>query len=245
MSGQQTDPTLLLQLLQSMKEMLVKQEERLNTIEYSHNLSEINSPPSSNTTRIISDLSRRIPEFSFHPSSETSFTDWFSRYELIFTIDGEQLDDKSRLRLLTEKLDTETYRRFESHILPKLSKELTFDEAVTTLKSLFEVSTSIFTRQYLCWTSEFDKNSLEDDQSYGDRINERFHKVMDKIDLEGYKVLRFLVGLQGRDDQEHLLYLLSYADSLKNAKEKITLQGMVDKLKKHFQTRRTTRSEGF
>lgn len=184
-------------------------------------------------TALISDIERRIPIFSFDPETEFTFADWYSRYEQILTEDGSSLDEKTRRRVLTEKLDGDCYRRLVNHILPKKPVDLTYNETVDILKEIFDIPVSLFTRQYTCWTEELDKSPLEDDQQYGDRINERFHKVMENVDIEGQKVLRFLVGLKRKEDAEHLPNLLAFADRMTgSANGKVTLQEVIRELKK-------------
>ena len=183
-------------------------------------------------TSLISDLAKRIPTFSFNPETETTFNDWFSRYEQIFVEDGVDLDDKTRLRVLLEKLDPECWNRFCSHILPDKPNDLTFKDAVDKLKTIFDIPMSIFTKRYLCWTSDLDKNPGEDDQAYGDRVNEKLHKNMENITIDELKVLRYFIGLKTNEDKEHLPYLLSYADRLTAEKKTVKLQDVINELKR-------------
>ena len=80
-------------------------------------------------TALISDIERRIPVFSFNPETEFTFGDWYARYEQILTEDGSSLDEKTRSRVLTEKLDADCYRRLVNHVLPKKPADLTYSSA--------------------------------------------------------------------------------------------------------------------
>ncbi|KIH46324.1 hypothetical protein ANCDUO_23627 [Ancylostoma duodenale] len=85
---------------------------------------------------------------------------WYTRYKEVFVEDAKQLTESARVRLLYEKLDAETFERYQRHVLPKEVTSIGFEETLETVKQLFDVKTSEFTLRYQCLKLE--KSDTED-----------------------------------------------------------------------------------
>ncbi|KIH64219.1 hypothetical protein ANCDUO_05476 [Ancylostoma duodenale] len=149
--------------------------------------SEVASVPS-----MMSALSHRIEKFVFDPETEMRFTRWYTRYKEVFVEDARQLTESARVRLLCEKLDADTFERYQRHVLPKEVTSIGFEETVATLKELFDVKTSEFTLRYQCLKLE--KSDTEDYLVYTGRsqreaeIRQRLIAVLDREYKAGRKV---------------------------------------------------------
>ncbi|KIH69314.1 hypothetical protein ANCDUO_00342 [Ancylostoma duodenale] len=97
---------------------------------------------------VMSALSNRIEKIVLDPETDMAFSKWYARYKDVFVEDAMQLTESARVRLLCEKLDSETFERYQRHDLPKEVTAIGFEETVQTLKQLFDVKTSEFTMRY-------------------------------------------------------------------------------------------------
>nr|CDJ91783.1 Conserved hypothetical protein [Haemonchus contortus] len=76
----------------------------------------------------------------------------------ISTVDAQMLDELTRVRLLLHRLDATAYGKCSNYILPGTQRDVTFEEAVSTLMSLFGPQQSLFGRRYACMKLTKDPN---------------------------------------------------------------------------------------
>uniref|UniRef100_A0A8R1IP83 DUF7083 domain-containing protein n=1 Tax=Caenorhabditis japonica TaxID=281687 RepID=A0A8R1IP83_CAEJA len=99
-------------------------------------------------TSILNSLNGRIATFKYNSEDGETFDRWFGRYEDVIKVDGAQLDDASKTRLLVTKLDKHEAEQFRNHILPKMPAEVNFEDTVAMLKKLFNETKSLTRLRY-------------------------------------------------------------------------------------------------
>lgn len=158
-------------------------------------LQRLAAPAQPNPEQTLEALSTNISEFVFDPENGITFERWFARYTDLFESDARHLDDAAKVRLLLRKLDTASHSRYLNYILPKLAKDVTFEDTVKTLKKIFGEQTSLFRRRFQCL--QLSKSEGDDVITYGGRVNracEDFDFANLKIDQ--FKCLVFVSGLK-------------------------------------------------
>jgi hypothetical protein len=164
------------------------------------------------STKIMANLSARIAKFVPDAEMELCFSRWFQRHESIFTEDGVSLDDKSRARLLLEKLDSDSFDKYQQFILPEVPSKFGFDDTVMKLKSLFDRKQSLFTQRYQ--TLRIEKSPGEDLLSYTARVNEQCEKSeIGKLKSNELKCLLWVFGLKHASEAELVKRLIMYLDN--------------------------------
>lgn len=98
------------------------------------------------------------------------FTKWYSRSKEFFVEDAKQVNESARVRLLREKVDGETFERYQRHVLPKEVIAIVFEETVATLTELSDVKPSEFTIIYQ--SLKLEKRDSEEYLIYTGRVNE-------------------------------------------------------------------------
>ncbi|CAH8624674.1 unnamed protein product [Dicrocoelium dendriticum] len=172
-------------------------------------------------------LTNSITEFHYDADSESTFEAWFKRWEDMFQTDFSRQDDSWKVRLLLRKLGTNEHTRFLDHILPKEPKDITFNEAVATLKEIFGESTSLFSIRYQCL--KIVKRDTDDYGALADMVNrecERF-KLRCLTD-DQFKCLIFVSALQSPRDAEIRTRLLANLDQDPD----LTLKSLVGECKR-------------
>ncbi|CAB3406107.1 unnamed protein product [Caenorhabditis bovis] len=97
-------------------------------------------------TNIINSLSNLISTFHYCPDDGETFDAWFDRNHDIIEIDGKDLDDATRIRIVVSKLENKKAEQFRSFILPKTPADVNFN--VATLKKLFNQTKSLARLRY-------------------------------------------------------------------------------------------------
>uniref|UniRef100_A0A915CN36 DUF7083 domain-containing protein n=1 Tax=Ditylenchus dipsaci TaxID=166011 RepID=A0A915CN36_9BILA len=100
--------------------------------------------------RLMQSLSLRLSEFVYDPDENDTFDRWYARYQDVFTADAEVLDDATKARLLVSRLGKTEFQRFANNILPQQPRDISFDDTVAKLQSLFAPTHSLFNRRYKC-----------------------------------------------------------------------------------------------
>ncbi|XP_055590190.1 uncharacterized protein K02A2.6-like [Uranotaenia lowii] len=175
---------------------------------------------------VLDSLASNITEFVYEPANQCTFDSWFSRYADLFEKDAAQLDDAAKVRLLLRKLNPAAHERYTSYILPKLSKEFSFDATVTKLKAIFGTPVSTFHRRYQCLQTIKDEN--EDFISYSCKVNRACVDFkLQELKEDQFKCLIFVCGLKAAKDSDIRMRLLSEI----NETHDITLEKVVEECK--------------
>ncbi|XP_055622803.1 uncharacterized protein K02A2.6-like [Toxorhynchites rutilus septentrionalis] len=152
---------------------------------------------------VLDSLASNITEFAYDLEKDCSFESWFSRYADLFEKDASKLDDGAKVRLLLRKLNPAAHERYSSFILPKLSKEFTFEETIAKLKTIFGSPVSTFHRRVNRACVDFKLQELKEDQ---------------------FKALIYVCGLKSAKDADIRMRLLSKI----NETQDITLEKIVE-----------------
>lgn len=178
-------------------------------------ITNIAHPPetsAANPTKHFDTLAGRITPFSYDPEADVTFEAWYHRREDIFTVDASSLDEPSKVRLLLHKLDAVSYEKFSNYILPRTPKEVSFDQAVKTLKDLFGPQQSLFSARYACM--KLVKNPKDDFATYAGHVNRECAKFkLAECDDNQFKCLIFVCGLHAPEDAFIRLKLLDKIDA--------------------------------
>lgn len=136
-------------------------------------------------------LAARVAQFKYEPEADVAFEAWYRRHDDIFTIDAQRLDEATRVRLLLHKLDAAAYEKYVNYILPKTPRDVTFDDAVSTLKDLFGPQQSLFSIRYACM--KLSKDPKDDFATYAGRVNRECGRFkLSECDDNQFKCLIFV-----------------------------------------------------
>lgn len=137
----------------------------------------------------------------FTPEPNSTFGQWYGRYEAVFTTDAASLDDQAKARLLLRNLSQDAYNKFVALILPQTPGELSFNETVAKLKTIYGEPKSRFQKRYDCLNVE--KYSMEDFVTYGARVNRMCEEfLISTIRPDEFKALMFTIGLKSDADAD-------------------------------------------
>uniref|UniRef100_A0A5S6R6A2 RNA-directed DNA polymerase n=1 Tax=Trichuris muris TaxID=70415 RepID=A0A5S6R6A2_TRIMR len=157
-------------------------------------------------------LAASVAEFAYDPDNGITFEAWFKRFEGIFTVDCAALEDKAKVRFLLRKLTTDVHDKYCSFILPKKPDDFSFDEAVTSLKELFKLQVSLFSKRYSCL--KLVKREVDDFVTYAGTVNRACEDFQfGSLTVDQFKCLIFICGLQAPHDSELRLRLLNKLES--------------------------------
>uniref|UniRef100_A0A914VH67 CCHC-type domain-containing protein n=1 Tax=Plectus sambesii TaxID=2011161 RepID=A0A914VH67_9BILA len=148
---------------------------------------------------IMQSVSQCIIEFEFDPDNDVTFENWYKRFEGTLNVDGLNLDEKSRVRLLVSKLHTTVFAKYANHILPQTPWDINFDETVNILTKLFDKPHSLFHGRYRCLTIFKDED--DDMMSYTRIVNKQCKQFkLADLTIDQFKCLMFACGLQSTAD---------------------------------------------
>ncbi|XP_062538831.1 uncharacterized protein K02A2.6-like [Armigeres subalbatus] len=229
-TGDQPFKETILQLFRNQHSLMTRMAKQMASIQ--GNIQNI-----SRNELILDSLASNITEFAYNLKKGSSFDAWFSRYADLFEKDASKLDDDAKVRLLLRKLNPAAHVRYTSFILPKLSKEYSFEETVAKLKTIFGSPVSTFHRRYQCLQTTKDEN--EDFISYSCKVNRACvdFKLQEKLVKEDqFKCLIFVCGLRLPKDADIRMRLLSKI----NETQDITLEEVVEECKSLINLKKDT-----
>ena len=87
-------------------ELVVNQQEQIQLLKRTGQASQPGSE------KIIESLATGIEDFYYDPDGGVFFDAWFARYEDVFKVDGKNLDDPAKVRLLLRKIGTQFHERY-------------------------------------------------------------------------------------------------------------------------------------
>lgn len=174
------------------------------------------------TELIVESLSNSITEFSYDPEAGLIFDSWFARYEDLFSVDAKELDDAAKVRLLLRKINTIAHDKYVNFILPKHSRDFTFEETIEKLKKMFGRQTTLFNARYQCLSVT--KKSFDDFVTYAGIVNKNCENFkLNTLTPDEFKSLIFVCGLQSSHDSDIRTRLLS---KMENEKTPMTLESL-------------------
>jgi len=132
--------------------LLQQQQEFMNTVlnNTSTSLSKTTTTVRSTSEKLMDTLSNSISTFIYDPENGLIFNEWYDRYEDVLIIDGKDLDDASKVRLLLRKLDESAHNRYSNYILPKKPRDNSLEITTKTLKEIFGWKISLFSTRFQC-----------------------------------------------------------------------------------------------
>lgn len=153
-------------------------------------------------------LADAMEKFSYDPENNAIFETWYARYQTIFTTDVLEWPEPEKIQLLLQKFSTTDYQRFADSILPQVPSDLTLEEAVKLLKTMFGFTETKFSMRFKCFSVR--REESESYREYGARIN----KLGEKFDVANFtaddcKTLLFVSGLKNPSDSLILEKLLN------------------------------------
>ncbi|XP_055622692.1 uncharacterized protein K02A2.6-like [Toxorhynchites rutilus septentrionalis] len=206
-------------------ELVASQQEQIQLL---NQTGQANQPGSE---KIIESLATGIEDFYYDPDGGVFFDAWFAHYEDIFKVDGKNLDDLAKVRLLLRKMGTKFHERYVNSILPKHPRDFGLDDTVKKLKKLFGRQTSLFNDRYRCL--QYVKNEADDFSSYAASVNKHCEAFqLTKLTDDQFKALRFVCGLQSPRDADIRTRLIGKLEAEEHAPladgTKLTLENLVE-----------------
>lgn len=206
-------------------ELVASQQEQILQL---NRTGQVNQPGSE---KIIESLATGIEDFYYDPDGGIFFDAWYARYEDVFKIDGKDLDDQAKVRLLLRKIGTQFHERYVNSILPNHPRDFGLDETVKKLKKLYGRKTSLFNDRYRCL--QYIKNDADDFSSYAASVNKHCEAFqLSKLSDDQFKALRFVCGLQSPRDADIRTRLIGKLEAEENAPpaegSKLTLENLVE-----------------
>ncbi|XP_054746058.1 uncharacterized protein K02A2.6-like [Anastrepha obliqua] len=190
-------------------------------------------PVENSKEQLMASLAKSIAEFCYDATNALTFDTWYARHEDVFLVDGKDLDEASRVRLLMRKLNPIAYNKYATYILPKNPRDFTFEETISKLGEMFGANESLFSIRYKCL--QISKNQQEDLVSYAARVNAQCDKFrLSELSADQFKCLIYVFGLQAHteadirikilakleeDSQQTLNSLVSHAQKFINLKK--------------------------
>ncbi|XP_053687312.1 uncharacterized protein K02A2.6-like [Sabethes cyaneus] len=218
----------ILQILNNQHALMARLSEQMTAIQG-------NVQAANRNELILDSLASNITDFVYDGETGCSFDAWFARYADLFEKDAGQLTDDAKVRLLLRKLSPAAHERYTSFILPKLSREYSFEETVAKLKTIFGTPVSIFYRRYQCLQTMKDEN--EDFITYSCKVNRACVDFkLQELQEEKFKCLIFVCGLKSPNDSDIRMRLLSKINETNN----ITLEKVVEECKSLINLKRDT-----
>lgn len=152
-----------------------------------------------------------ITEFTYNLENDSTFENWFSRFEELFS-NEKKLDDNAKVRLLLLKLDTSAHKTYVNYILPDKQTDYTFVQTVATLKEIFGRQETEFSRRYDCLNTT--KRDDMDILTYYNLINKSCEKFdITNVTVEQFKCLMFVMGLKSSTEKDIRARLLMKLDA--------------------------------
>lgn len=148
------------------------------------------------------------------PEENETFEHWFSRHEATFS--KSNIDDKTKIIMLMQKLSQSDYKKLADRILPKPT-DLNFNDVIKRLTEIFE-RRNLFQKE---WTFilrykvfQVEKKENKDYTSYAVRINAKCENFdVRKCSPDDLKMLVFVKGLNKPQDATALKKLLEKLDT--------------------------------
>jgi transposase InsO family protein len=195
-------------------------------------------PPRTNTAELLATLSQRIKQkFDVDVDGAYSFSVWYGRYRDLFLVDGADLDDQAKVRLLLEQLSDSVHESYKRQVLPVEPYTMSFDETLVKLKELYDTEMSSFTLRYQCLKLEklCDESLLD----YTGRVNEACENAkVHEMKSDDIKCLLWIFGLKGSNDVDMRQRLLLYLDKQRANDKVVTLQALQKEAQRYLTMKR-------
>ncbi|VDP19415.1 unnamed protein product [Schistosoma margrebowiei] len=212
-------------ILQQQQEQLDAQMRLLETLTQQLNIHCSSSHTISSTS--CDAVASSIPEFIYDPESGSTFLTWFKPWEDTLRTGFCNQDDAWKTRLLVRKLGSNEHAHYTGHILPKLPRELSFEETVTQLSEIFGESSSLFSIRYQCLNLV--KREADEYGVLADIVNRECEQLkLRSLTEDQFKCLIFIKALQSPQDAEIRTRLLTRLDQDPN----VTLRTLTDDCKR-------------
>ncbi|XP_073841558.1 uncharacterized protein [Musca autumnalis] len=195
LAEQQAAMNLQTQLLQQLTNLLQAQS--------TGNTKDATSPSTSKAA-LMESLSHSMTDFVYEPESGLIFQAWYNRYQHVFEKEAQSLDDHDKVALLWRKMSNSVHERFRNYVLPKNPTEMSLKDTLEKLNKLFG----------------------EDYKEYAGRVNLQCELFkLNEMQVDQFKCLIYVLGLQSSKDNDIRLRLLKLLDE---AKDSTTLDTLVD-----------------
>ncbi|XP_073811850.1 uncharacterized protein [Musca autumnalis] len=215
LAEQQAAMNLQTQLLQQLTNLLQAQS--------TGNTKDATSPSTSKAA-LMESLSHSMTDFVYEPESGLIFQAWYNRYQHVFEKEAQSLDDHDKVALLWRKMSNSVHERFRNYVLPKNPTEMSLKDTLEKLNKLFGKVETQVSQRYKCL--QMKKLEGEDYKEYAGRVNLQCELFkLNEMQVDQFKCLIYVLGLQSSKDNDIRLRLLKLLDE---AKDSTTLDTLVD-----------------
>ena len=194
---------------------------------------------SSNKEMLMSSLGARIESFRYMPEDDLTFESWWLRYGSVVEQDGSQLSEDAKVRLLVSKLQTCEFNRFCDAVKPKGPYDSSLPDTLSTLKSLFTSTKSLFMKRYECF--QLKQKVGQDILQFGATVNGSCESAKPPIGANALKCLVFLSGLHS-DFHELRIKCLQKLEAAESENKDLKLDELLEECKKHLTLKENVRS---
>ncbi|XP_040175263.1 uncharacterized protein K02A2.6-like [Anopheles arabiensis] len=224
-AGSSPDSAMIYQMLQLMQKQMAQQQQMMSQLMQLHPLPQTSQPqqhsqqqsfvpqqqsfvPQQQPELTMDALASSISEFRYEAELDVTFSAWFSRYDDLFKQDASRLDDAVKVRLLVRKLGTTEHSRYTSFILPRVPRDVSFQDTVSILSSLFGRAESLFSKRYKCM--KLTKAQSEDIFTFICRVNRScVDYQFSSMSENQFKCLTLVCGLKDEADSDIRTRLLA------------------------------------
>ncbi|EFO84383.1 hypothetical protein CRE_19883 [Caenorhabditis remanei] len=187
--------------------------------------------------RLMAELSKRIPKFSYSLSEPDSFKRWIARNELIFTEDGADLTERERTRLLIGCLEEATYQRYidaqrdETDVF-----DIGYENTVKALHKVFGGHRSMMIRRQKCLEISRSSGMYGDPLEYTNSVGEAVMEAkLSSMTSDDWSIFLFLRGLDMPGDAKAKVWLMQFVEQSEKSGQKLKLADVHDEWCRYMQ----------
>lgn len=172
-------------------------------------------------------IANSITEFVYDPENGITFQAYFRRFETIFNKRCETWSDEQKVGLLLQKLGPNESTKYTNLLLPRKPDEVSFQETIKTLTSMFGERSSLFHTRFSCLNIV--KQNDDDFVTYAGKVNQECERfLLHELTIDMFKCLVFVKGLTDSRDKDVRSKILSKMEQSPD----ITLQKATEEAQK-------------
>uniref|UniRef100_A0A1I8B8D7 CCHC-type domain-containing protein n=1 Tax=Meloidogyne hapla TaxID=6305 RepID=A0A1I8B8D7_MELHA len=176
-------------------------------------------------------LSGLISEFEFNALRGMTFESWFGKHSSYFEIEGKELPESVKVRLLVSKLGPEEYAQFERKMLPVKLSEMKFTDLISELSKEFgDPRSKLFKR----FEALNDKCSAQQDiVEFGNRVNAQCERAQMSLSIEELKILIFISGIPSEQIAVRQM-AMKFVENKTSQDQPVSLKEVIDQCRNYL-----------
>lgn len=184
-----------------------------------------------NEADLYTKLSGLISEFEFNVVRGMTFESWFGKYSSYFEIEGKELPESVKVRLLVSKLGPEEYAQFERKMLPVKLSEMKFKDLISELAKEFGDPRSQLLKRFEALN---DKCSAQQDiVEFGNRVNAQCERAQMSLSIEELKILIFISGIPSEQIAVRQM-AMKFVENKTSQDQPVSLKEVIDQCRNYL-----------